>query len=306
MNAASPLVSLIMSLFSVILPTKMWFGSTQPITVRVDSKAPLSFVMTRFDGTPITGKTVTDAPSGNATADLRTLYPDLNAPGTYVLFAVPKGKSDAHDFVGTPAVIEVRLNKETGVVDGVKIEPLRYVVMTTEAGPMTMVFYYDAAPNTVDAFLRLSSEGYYDGLTFHRIMPTFMLQGGDPVGNGSGGPGFNQTAEFNDHKHEAGVLSMARQGDPGEQTGAMPGPAAANSAGSQFFICLDYKATKQLDGRYTVFGKVVDGTDTMNKLKSTPLQANGETPINPPVINKAEVFAVTHDHNPYAAVGLGK
>lgn len=304
MNAASPLISLIMSLFSVILPTKMWFGATQPITVRVDSKAPLSFVLTRFDGSPIPGKAVTDAPTGNATADLRTLYPDLNAAGTYVLFAVPKGKG-VGDFVGTPVVVEVRLNKRQEA-EGVKIEPLRYAVMTTEAGPMTMVFYYDSAPNTVDTFLRLTSEGYYDGLTFHRIMPTFMLQGGDPVGNGSGGPGFQQNAEFNERKHEAGVLSMARQGDEGERSGAMPGPAAANSGGSQFFICLNYEKTQHLDGRYTVFGKVVSGTDTMDKLKNTPLQADNETPVNPPVINKAEVFPVTHDHNPYAAIGLGK
>jgi cyclophilin family peptidyl-prolyl cis-trans isomerase len=305
MAAASPLVSLIMSLFSVLLPTKMWFSPTAPITFHVDSKTPTSLVLTKFDGTAVTAAGSTDAPSGDATVDLRAMYPDLNTAGTYVLFAVPKGKTTA-DFVGTPVVIEVRMNKDTHAVDGVKIEPLRYEVMTTDAGPMTMVFYYDSAPNTAACFLRLSSEGYYDGLTFHRIMPSFMLQAGDPVGNGSGGPGYNINAEFNDRKHEEGVLSMARQGDPNERPGGpMPGPAAANSAGSQFFICLDYNATKQLDGRYTVFGKVVEGAETMKKLASTPLQANGETPVKPPVITKAEVFPVTPGHNPYASLGLG-
>jgi cyclophilin family peptidyl-prolyl cis-trans isomerase len=306
MHAASPLLSLIMSLFSVILPTKMWFSPTQPITIRIDSKTATSLILTKFDGTVVGTK---DAPTGDATADLRTLYPELGKVGTYVLFAVPKGKGvDA--FEGTPIVIEALAEKHQEDVSVVRIEPLRYVEMQTDAGKMTMCFYYDTAPNTVDSFLRLSSQGYYDGLTFHRIMPNFMLQGGDPKGDGGGGPGYSVNAEFNDRKHEVGVLSMARQGDPNEQTGAMPGPDAANSAGSQFFICLDYNTTKQLDGRYTVFGKVVDGTETMDKLKATPLKPDprgGEpqTPVTPPVIQKAEVFPVKPGHNPYASLGLG-
>jgi peptidyl-prolyl cis-trans isomerase B (cyclophilin B) len=271
----------------------MWFGPNQAITVHVDSKARVSFVLTKFDGTPIAAKGPTDAPAGDATVDLRTIFPDLNAPGAYVLFAVPKGKG-VGDFVGTPAVIEVRTDKGTGTLEGVKIEPLRYEVMTTDAGPMTMVFYYDVAPNTVDSFLRLSGEGYYDGLIFHRILPGFVIQGGDPEGTGGGGPGFSVGAEFNDHPHLEGVLSMARAQD-------------VNSAGSQFFVCLDYKQTAQLDGKYTTFGKVVAGMDAVAKIAGTPLaDKDSGKPVTPPAIQKAEVFPVTHDHNPYAAVGLGK
>jgi peptidyl-prolyl cis-trans isomerase B (cyclophilin B) len=292
MNAGSPLVSLIMSLFSVILPTKMWFGPNQPITFHVDSKSPVSFVMTKFDGTVVPAKGATDAPAGDATVDLRTLYPDLNAAGTYVLFAVPKGK-DVHDFVGTPAVIEVRMDKSMGTVEGVKIEPLRYEVMTTDAGALTMTFYYDVAPNTVDSFLRLSSEGYYDGLTFHRIVPGFVIQGGDPEGTGTGGPGYSVGAEFNEHPHTEGVLSMARSQDP-------------NSAGSQFFVCLDYAQTKHLDGQYTAYGKVVSGMDAVTKIAGTPADKTSGKPATAQVIQKAEVFPVTHDRNPYAAMGLGK
>jgi peptidyl-prolyl cis-trans isomerase B (cyclophilin B) len=288
MHAASPLVSLIMSLFSVIVPTKMWYGPTQPITVRVDAKTPTSFVLTKFDGTAIGTK---DAPEGDTTADLRTLFPELNSVGTYVLFAVPKGKTvDA--FEGTPVVIEAMADKMQAGVQVVKLEPLQYEVMTSTEGPMTMDFYYDVAPNTVDSFLRLSSEGYYDGLTFHRIIPGFVIQGGDPKGDGTGGPGFSVNQEFNDHPHKEGVLSMARSSDP-------------NSAGSQFFICLGYDKTQALDGKYTTFGKVVEGMDSVTKIAGTPLGANGETPVKAPAIEKAEVLPVTPGHNPYTAMGLG-
>lgn len=290
----SPLVSLIMSLFSVILPTKMWFGPTQPVTVKVDANTPTSLIMTKFDGTVVGTK---DAPTGDATADLRTLFPELNTVGTYVLFAVPKGKTvDA--FVGTPVVLEVLAENHRPDPSVIRVEPLRYAVMDTDAGSMTMAFYYDVAPNTVDSFLRLSSEGYYDGLTFHRIVPDFMLQAGDPEGNGRGGPGFTVNQEFNSQPHKEGVLSMARAKDP-------------NSAGSQFFICLNYDKTQQLDGQYTTFGKVIDGQTTMDKLKATPLKPKsspedeGSTPVNPPVIKTVEVLPVTPGHNPYTAMGLG-
>ncbi len=292
MSTASPLASLIMSLFSVILPTKMWFGPNQPLTVHVDSKSPVAFVLTKFDGTVVTPKGSTDAPAGDAVVDLKTIYPDLAQPGTFVLFAVPKGK-EVHDFVGTPAVIEIRLDKGAGTLEGVKIEPLRYEVMTTDAGPMTMVFYYDVAPNTVDSFLRLSGEGYYDGLTFHRIVPGFVIQGGDPEGTGTGGPGYSVNAEFSDHPHTEGVLSMARAQDP-------------NSAGSQFFVCLDYAQTKQLDGQYTAYGKVVSGMDAVTKIAGTPADKDSGKPFSTQLIQKAEVMPVSHDHNPYAALGLAK
>jgi peptidyl-prolyl cis-trans isomerase B (cyclophilin B) len=274
----------------------MWFSPNQPITVKVDSKTPVALVLTRFDGTTVPAKGSTDAPAGDAPIDIKAMYPVLADPGTYVLFAVPKGKTVA-DFVGTPIVVEVRSDKTAGGPGGTmvaRLEPLRYEVMTTAAGPMTMAFYYDVAPNTVESFLQLSSEGYYDGLTFHRIVPGFVIQGGDPKGDGTGGPGYTVNQEFNDHKHTQGVLSMARTQDP-------------NSAGSQFFVCLDYSQTQHLDNQYTAFGKVVDGMDAVKKIAGTPL-ANADTgsPATPQVITKAEVFAVTPGHNPYAGMGLGK
>ena len=134
-----------------------------------------------------------------------------------------------------------------------------------------MVFYYDVVPNTAENFLRLSEEGFYDGLTFHRIVPGFVIQGGDPRGDGTGGPGYMINAEFSTKPHKEGVLSMARSGDPGEGTGGRPRPEFANSASSQFFICLDYAQTRALDGKYTAFGEVTDGMDAVKKIAATPL-----------------------------------
>lgn len=117
--------------------------------------------------------------------------------------------------------------------------------------------YPDIAPNTVNNFISLVSGGFYDGLIFHRVIKNFMLQGGDPDGNGTGGPGYGIKGEFksngfdNPLKHEAGVLSMARS--------MMP-----DSAGSQFFIM--HKTSPHLDGDYAAFGKVIEGMDVVNKI----------------------------------------
>lgn len=117
--------------------------------------------------------------------------------------------------------------------------------------------YPEIAPNTVKNFVSLVSKGFYDGLTFHRIIKGFMIQGGDPVGNGTGGPGYGIKGEFssngfkNDLKHEPGVLSMARAMNP-------------NSAGSQFFIM--HETSPHLDGDYAAFGKVIEGLENVNAI----------------------------------------
>jgi peptidyl-prolyl cis-trans isomerase B (cyclophilin B) len=117
--------------------------------------------------------------------------------------------------------------------------------MDTSKGPIRLTFFPDVAPGHVKNFLALAKIGFYDGLKFHRIIKGFMIQGGCPEGTGSGGPGYTIRAEFNNTRHEPGVLSMARTNDP-------------NSAGSQFFICLDREHCGHLDNQYTAFGKVAD------------------------------------------------
>jgi peptidyl-prolyl cis-trans isomerase B (cyclophilin B) len=276
-----PLIGVMLA-FSVLVPQKIWFAPSQPVNITIKSDTPVSLVLTDF-----TGKQLATA-KGSATVDLKSLFPTIADPGTYVLF-----DGTPTDFAGTPLVIEARQDKRQGAPPGtmvIKIEPLRYEVMTTDMGPFTSVFYYDVAPNTVDNFLSLSEGGYYDGLTFHRIVPGFVIQGGDPRGDGTGGPGYTVPAEFNDHPHKEGVLSMARSTEP-------------DSAGSQFFVCLDYNQTQHLDGQYTAFGKVTDGMDAVKKIAAVniPDSSTGR-PDKPPMIQKAEVISVTKDHNPYAAM----
>ncbi len=294
---------------AVLAPAKAWFPPNAPINVNVKAEGKTTLVLTDFAGRRLEAAGAEAQVSGEKTVDLRPLYNQLATPGTYVLFAAKGdavGAAAPTVFAGTPLVVEVRENRKRGAPPGpmvVKVEPLRYATMQTEKGPLTMVFYYDVAPNTVTSFLTLAREGYFDGLTFHRIVPDFVIQGGDPKGDGTGGPGFSIGAEFNDRPHVAGTLSMARTGDPSEGPGGMPRSEFANSAGSQFFICLNYENTRALDKKYTVFGRVIEGMDAVKAIATTPIAdpATGQ-PTTPQVIQKVEVKDVTAAANPYATM----
>lgn len=134
---------------------------------------------------------------------------------------------------------------------------------------MVVQFWTDAAPQTIENFKKLARQGFYDGTTFHRIVKEFMIQGGDPNSKdpakensyGQGGPGYQIKAEFNDHSHDRGVISMARSSDP-------------DSAGSQFFICL--APVHRLDHQYTTFGKLIKGEDVLEKIGSTSVERNAQ------------------------------
>jgi peptidyl-prolyl cis-trans isomerase B (cyclophilin B) len=134
----------------------------------------------------------------------------------------------------------------------VDLSAVPVVELTTSEGVLVLTLRPDKAPATVENFLKLVRQGFYDGLTFHRVVPRFLAQGGCPEGDGSGGPGWTVDAEFNDLPHRAGTLSMARFAHP-------------DSAGSQFFLCLD-DWSSELDGRYTVFGSVLAGRDTLQRI----------------------------------------
>src|SRR2546423_3055241 len=250
---------------SALSPAREWVPPAQPLNINVNAEGDSKLMLTDFTGAAIEPKNAQIAPvNGQKTINHKEVFDEVSRPGTYVLYVVPNGKG-LNEFTGTPLVIEARTERLRGAPAEpmvTKVQPLQYVLMTTDKGPMTMIMYYDVAPITSDSFLYLCRTGYYDGLTFHRIVPGFVIQGGDPRGDGTGGPGYNVQAEFNDRKHDPGVLSMARQGDPNEQNGGMPRAEYANSAGSQFFVCLDYKSTQHLDHRYTAFGKVVKGMET--------------------------------------------
>ena len=123
-------------------------------------------------------------------------------------------------------------------------------IMETSKGTINLDLFEKDAPNTVDNFVKLSKDGFYDGLNFHRVIPNFMIQGGCPNGTGTGGPGYTIKCEINDNKHEAGSLSMAHAGK--------------DTGGSQFFIC--HAPQPHLDGVHTVFGKTED-MDVVNKIE---------------------------------------
>lgn len=145
--------------------------------------------------------------------------------------------------------------------------PNEVAVIKTTEGDMVVQFWTDAAPNTVENFKKLARQGFYDGTIFHRIVKGFMIQGGDPNSKdpakensyGQGGPGYNLKAEFNDHSHDRGVISMARGSDP-------------DSAGSQFFICL--APVHRLDHQYTTFGKLIKGQDVLEKIGNIEVTKN--------------------------------
>jgi len=148
-------------------------------------------------------------------------------------------------------------------------------VIKTSEGEMVVQFWTDAAPNTIENFKKLAREGFYDGTIFHRIVKGFMIQGGDPNSKdpakensyGEGGPSYKIKAEFNDHSHQRGVISMARSSDP-------------DSAGSQFFICL--APVPRLDHQYTTFGKLIKGDDVLGKIGDTPVARNSAGEMSKP------------------------
>jgi cyclophilin family peptidyl-prolyl cis-trans isomerase len=143
----------------------------------------------------------------------------------------------------------------------------------TSAGPITVEFFDEDAPKTVENFRKLSEDGFYDGLIFHRVIQDFMIQGGCPEGTGTGGPGYTFEDEFNDHKIVRGALAMANAGP--------------NTNGSQFFIVTTAEAP-WLDGKHTVFGEVTDGMDAVDAIEATPTGA-GDRPVEPQLIERVEL-----------------
>jgi cyclophilin family peptidyl-prolyl cis-trans isomerase len=135
----------------------------------------------------------------------------------------------------------------------------------TSEGPVELELYPDEAPKTVENFTKLAADGYYDGLAFHRVIPDFMIQGGCPTGDGTGGPGYTFEDEFNEHKVARGALAMANAGP--------------NTNGSQFFI-VTTDAAPWLDGKHTVFGEVRGGQDVVDKIGTTKTDGR-DRPVEP-------------------------
>ncbi len=146
-------------------------------------------------------------------------------------------------------------------------------ILHTNAGPIGIELHDEEAPKTVQSFRKLSEDGFYDGLTFHRVIADFMIQGGCPEGTGTGGPGYTFEDEINEHKIVRGALAMANAGP--------------DTNGSQFFIVTTEEAP-WLDGKHTVFGRVTEGMDTVDAIEATPTGA-GDRPAEPQVIERVEL-----------------
>jgi peptidyl-prolyl cis-trans isomerase B (cyclophilin B) len=183
---------------------------------------------------------------------------------------------------------KTRIDELLELVKNAPLEPVaknEVAVLETNFGKMVIGFFPDKAPQHASSFKRLVKAGFYDCTTFHRIIENFMIQGGDVATRYAGsappppGPGYSLNAEFNDIPHEKGVLSMARSTSP-------------HSAGSQFFICLSRERTEHLDGKYTVFGRVLDGLDILERIgsfevKMSPIYNAPVLPVHPVYIKKA-------------------
>jgi peptidyl-prolyl cis-trans isomerase B (cyclophilin B) len=177
----------------------------------------------------------------------------------------PSGKAVAADPPPGP-------NDEVAVVD--------ITIGGEDAGRIVLRFFPDSAPKHVENFKKLARQGFYDGIQFHRVIPGFMIQGGDPntktadrATYGQGGPGYSINAEFNPRQHKRGTLSMARTNDP-------------NSAGSQFFLCV--ADAPFLDNQYTVFGQTLEGMDVADKIVALP-RDGGDCPKTPAVMKKVSI-----------------
>ena len=160
----------------------------------------------------------------------------------------------------------------------------RATITMADGAEIVVMLYPDKAPNTVANFISLANSGFYDGLTFHRVVEDFIIQGGDPNGDGTGGPGYTIEGEFlnngykkNDLKHTRGVISMARFGSEDNY----------DSAGSQFFIMVEDK--DYLDGDYAAFGKVFSGMDVVEEISKVKVKTETETPKEPVVIQSIRV-----------------
>ena len=150
---------------------------------------------------------------------------------------------------------------------------MRQATLHTSEGAIELELFPNEAPKTVENFVKLARDGFYEGVIFHRVIPDFMIQGGDPTGTGTGGPGYEFEDEFNEHRVVRGALAMANAGP--------------NTNGSQFFI-VTAEATPWLDGKHTVFGQVTSGMDVVDRIAEAERDAN-DRPASPVSIERVEL-----------------
>lgn len=283
------------SAMAQLVPDRLYYGVDRPIpmTVKVpDGKTgDVQIELLEAEAANVLASAAAQ-PGG---VNLATLFPKLWADKkSDVVYAQLKVGDER---IGPAVVIQPLADRGTATLDpatklprfrmngqafsGIRAYVEKHVVLDTTAGEIELAMRPDQAPNSAFNFLSLAGGGLYTDVIFHRIVnqsPTgggFVIQVGDPTGTGSGGPGYQTDLEYSKLKHDYGVLSMARSGDP-------------NSNGSQIFICLSRAGCQHLDGAYTSFGQAVKGADAIKAIAETPVNADGSgRPKDPPKINKA-------------------
>jgi peptidyl-prolyl cis-trans isomerase B (cyclophilin B) len=274
-----------------VTPERLYNGIDRPLEVRVsipEGGTDAEILLLR----PLTAEVVTTAKVQAGSTDLAKLFPNLwsrEEPGLLYAQLSVDGKKVGPAIVLQPMLSPklprnaeggaVEFTREGVVYSGIRAYVDRHLVFETSMGAMEFRLRPDMAPNTAWTMTQLVEGGYYSDVIFHRIVARradgspFVIQGGDPSGSGSGGPGFNYALEDSKLLHDFGVLSIARTNDP-------------FTNGSQFFVCLSREGTRHLDGRYASFGEAVSGADTILKLAEVAVGA-GDRPVDPPRILRA-------------------
>ncbi|MEL7483221.1 MAG: peptidylprolyl isomerase [Planctomycetota bacterium] len=275
-----------------VVPTRTYYGIDRPVPVEVnrpaDAEGALTIRLLTVAAAEIARAEVEAGP-----ADLAAMFDSFWGDDTAVRYAqlfagdTPIGPATVLQPMVTPELAyltarqELRWGGSARFVSGIRAYVDKLAVMETTEGAITFRMRPDMAPNTVWNFLSLADGGYYTDVIFHRIIgqrgnrPPFVIQAGDPRGEGVGGPGYFIDLERSTLPHTFGVLSMARSGDP-------------NSNGSQVFICLSRPGTQGLDGSYTSFAEAVDGADAILAIESVEVGPN-DRPTDPPVIERVRL-----------------
>lgn len=290
-----------------LTPERLYYGVDRRVPVRVEAPADFVGELTVRLLDIATGEVLGESAAALGRADLAGLLPDLWSvrasryvqlyadesplgpplvvqplltPNTATLVDPTTGR--VSDGPGAQPVFEdERRGSEQSerVFTGIRVYPARQVVIETSEGTMVFRMRPDHAPNTVFNLLHLVEGGFYTEVLVHRVVAAlpdgrpFVVQFGDPSGEGSGGPGYHIDLEKSGLPHDFGVLSMARAADP-------------NSNGSQVFVCLSREGTSFLDGRYTAFAELVEGAEVLRRLARTPVGEQGR-PLEPPVVRRA-------------------
>ncbi len=286
-----PLILKAMALVMVLLnPTKQYYQAGQDVTVRLDAQA-ITKLPEGLDTQPL--KALLLSPSGAIMAsapldrkqealDLMALFSGKSNPmadlfdGRVRYVQLVAGETP----VGTALVILPIRTPGRSSAGAVRVEPEQVGVFHTELGDITIRMDYEAAPNTCQTIARLIGDGFYKDTTFHRIVPGYLVQAGDPTGTSTGSPGFSIRFEPSDKRHTRGTVGLARYQDP-------------NSGSSQFYICLGGEQLSSMDGKFTAFADVLTGIGVVEKIAAgqikTKLPVGGGAPVTPVAIKSTEL-----------------